>query len=504
MSGPVVTNPFALAWLERGELPPLPTGHFIDGRFQPPAAGQMMDSFDPGFGRTIAAFAAGDAEDVDRAVTSAQAGFAVWRKSTPGERHGVLSRMAEAVRRNHALLAMVDSLDSGKSMAEAEGDVSGTARLFDYYAGVALTIQGSQIPLGNDLVSMTFREPVGVTAHIVPWNYPTGTFARSIAACLAAGCSAVVKPAETTPFTALIMAQMLVECGLPHGVVNVVTGTGTAAGGPLTEHRAVRHVTFTGSVNTGIRVAQVAARNIASLTLELGGKSPLIALSDCDPVAVAEGALWGIFSNAGQVCSAGSRLVIARNRHDDVVSRLLKLTEALSVGHGLRGCDISAINSPQQLARIAAHVDAARARGRNVLTGGGTGADTAHDTGWFYRPTLIDDLPANDPSVLEEIFGPVLAIQIVDSDEEALAVANSTDFGLMAGIYSRDITRALAMARDLDSGQVTINDYWAGGIAVPFGGRRNSGYGREKGKEGIDAFLSTKAVTIRLTPPPAG
>ncbi|WP_353230177.1 aldehyde dehydrogenase family protein [Novosphingobium sp.] len=497
-----MTNAYAAAYLDSGALPVLPNGHFIDGQFQPPINGQMMDSLDPALGRPFAAFAAGDADDVERAVASATRGFAVWRKSTPGERHGVLSRMAALVRRDAALLAMVDSLDSGKALGEAEGDVGATARLFDYYAGIALTIEGTQIPLGQDLISMTFREPVGVTAHVIPWNYPTGTFARSIAACLAAGCSAVVKPAETTPFTALIMAQLLVEAGLPAGVVNVVTGTGVAAGGPLTEHPAIRHVTFTGSVTTGARVAQVAARNIASVTLELGGKSPLIALSDCDAMAVANGALWGIFSNAGQVCSAGSRLIIARPRHDEVVSQLVALTEALSVGHGLRGCDINAINSAAQLDRIAAHVDGARARGRTILTGGATGADDARDTGWFYRPTLIDDLPGDDACVTQEIFGPVLSIQIVDSDEAALAAANATEFGLMAGIYSRDITRALAMARDLDSGQVTINDYWAGGISVPFGGRKKSGYGREKGHDGISAFLSTKAVTIRLTPPP--
>ena len=493
-----MTNTYATAWLEAGNLPELPQGHFIDGAFVPAANGGMMESLDPGFGRTIAAFAVGDAEDVDRALASAEAGFARWRRSTPTERHGVLSRMAEAVRRNHDVLAMLDSLDSGKSIAEANGDIAGTARLYDYYAAMALTIEGTQIPLAPDLVSMTFREPVGVTAHIVPWNYPTGTFARSVAACLAAGCSAVVKPAETTPFTALVMARLLVESGLPAGVVNVVTGTGAAAGASLAADPRVRHVTFTGSVATGMRVAEMAARNVASTTLELGGKSPLVALSDCDPEAVAQGALWAIFSNAGQVCSAGSRLVIARERYDEVVSRLVALTNALSVGHGLRGCDISAINSPQQLARIAAHVDAARARGHTILTGGSTGADDPRDTGWFYRPTLIDNLPPDDPCVMEEIFGPVLAIQIVDSDEEALSVANSTEFGLMAGIYSRDISRALKLARDIDSGQVTINDYWAGGIAVPFGGKRKSGYGREKGHQGIDAFLSTKAVTIRI------
>lgn len=493
-----MSETLAQAYIERGALPALPQGHFIDGQSVAPAAGRMMPSFDPGLGRAFADFAAGDAEDVERAVQSAIRGLAIWRKTSPAERQAVLGRMGASLRRNRDLIALLDTLDSGKTLGEAEGDVESSARLFDYYGAIALTLEGAQIPLGHDLVSMTHREPVGVTAHVIPWNYPTSTFARSIAACLAAGCSAVVKPAETSPFTALIMAQLLVEAGLPAGVVNVVTGTGPEAGGPLTEHPAIRHVTFTGSVATGIRVAQAAARNITSLTLELGGKSPLIALSDCDAQAVAQGALWGIFSNAGQVCSAGSRLIVARSRHAEVVERLVALTEGLRIGHGLRGFDMAAINSPAQLGRIVAHVDSARARGRSVLTGGTIGPDEARDTGWFYRPTLIDDLPTDDPCVTEEIFGPVLAIQIVDSDEAALAAANGTAFGLMAGIYSRDISRALAMARDLDSGQVTINDYWAGGVAVPFGGRGHSGYGREKGHQGIDAFLTTKAVTIRI------
>jgi len=303
-------------------------------------------------------------------------------------------------------------------------------------------------------MAWSLREPVGITAHVIPWNYPTSTFVRSIAPALAAGCTVVAKPAETTPFTALLIGQLLLDAGLPAGVVNVVTGLGTAAGAALVAHPVVRHVTFTGSAPTGIRVALAAAPNITSLTLELGGKSPLIALSDCDVEAASDGALWAIYSNAGQVCSAGSRLIVHRSIHAQLLERLVAKTRALRVGHGLCGPDVGAINSAQQLARIAACVADACKRGRQVLVGGQEGANDVRDTGWFYSPTILDDLPADDACVREEIFGPVLAVQVAEDDNHALTLANGTDYALVAGIYSRDIGRALRMARDVDAGQV--------------------------------------------------
>ena len=494
----VTAEELGRAYLAGEGLPPLPSGHLIDGRFQPSVSGDEMESFDPGLGTAFASFAAGSADDVALAVSSAARGLAIWRQTCPAARHRVLQNAAGLIRETSPLLSLMDTLDSGKTLSEAKGDVESAARMFDYYAAIAETLEGSEIPLGQDQISFTRREPVGVTAHIIPWNYPTSTFARGVAPALAAGCSVVAKPAETTPFTALLMADLLLKAGLPPGVVNVVTGLGAEVGAPLAAHPSIRHLTFTGSVATGVTVAQAAAQRVASVTLELGGKSPLIALSDCDPDAVAQGAIWAIFSNAGQVCSAGSRLIVHHSVHSAVVTRLVALTEALRVGHGLRSVDMGAINSTAQRDKISGYVEGARARGRNILTGGQSVRTSEACQGWFYAPTLIDDLPTDDPCVVEEIFGPVLAIQIVDSDEEALNAANGTEFGLMAGIYSQDIGRALAMARDLDSGQVTINDYWAGGVAVPFGGRRLSGYGREKGREGVSAYLSTKAITVRL------
>jgi aldehyde dehydrogenase (NAD+)/betaine-aldehyde dehydrogenase len=486
------------AYFATGTIAGLPRGHFINGRSVDAAAGARMPSHDPGTGKVFAEFAAGDAADIARAVAAAQAGFRRWRSTRPERRAQVLMRMAELLRANAARLAVTDSVDSGKTLAEAEGDVASTARLFEYYAGAADKLEGRSIPLGPDYMSWSLREPVGVTAHIIPWNYPTSTFGRGVAPALAAGCAVVAKPAETTPFTALLMAELLCEAGLPEGVVNVVTGLGSTAGAALAVHPGVQHLTFTGSVATGVRVMQSAAPNITRLTLELGGKSPLIALADCDLEAAVEGALSAIFSNAGQVCSAGSRLVVERPIHADLLDRLLAKTGALTLGHGLRNPQMGAINSAQHLERIGGHVEGARRRGCRILCGGHPTHDPQTGVGWFFEPTIIDDLAPEDPVVQQEIFGPVLAVQVVDDEAAALAAANGTDYALVAGIYTRDIGRALRLAREVDAGQVTINEYWAGGVAVPFGGNRKSGFGKEKGQEGLDAYLRTKTITARL------
>lgn len=481
-----------------GRVDGLPDGHFIHGAYVPGTTGERIESFDPGRARAFASFTAGGAADIEQAVASAEKGFSHWRSTPPVERCRVLNRAAQIIRERSDYLAFVETLDSGKTLGEARGDVQSCIRYFEYYAGAADKLEGKSIPLGPDLTSWTEREPVGITAHIIPWNYPTSTFARGVAPALAAGCAAIVKPAETTPFTALILAKWLFEAGLPTGVLNVVTGLGIDAGAPLVRHPSISHVTFTGSVGTGIGAMQAAAVNVTGLTLELGGKSPLIALADCDLDRAVDGALWAIFSNAGQICSAGSRLVVERRIHAPLLEKLVAKARGLRLGHGLSASsDIGAINSQLHLDRIAAHVEGARGRGRQIVVGGQATVDPETGSGWFFEPTIIDGAPASDPAVQEEIFGPVLTVQTIDSEEEAIAIANGTDFGLVAGIYTRDIGKALKIARQVEAGQVTINDYWAGGIEVPFGGTKKSGFGREKGLEGIDAYTRTKAITIR-------
>jgi aldehyde dehydrogenase (NAD+)/betaine-aldehyde dehydrogenase len=474
----------------------LPDGHFINGRFVA-GQGDRMESIDPGLGEAFASFALGGAAEIDAALDSARKAFEMWRLVKPSDRTAILLRCANAIRANADRLALVEAIDSGKTLAEAQGDVASSARLFEYYAGAADKLDGRSVDLGPDYTAFTRREPVGVTAHIIPWNYPTSTFARGVAPALAAGCTVVAKPAETTPFTALLLAEILTEAGVPEGVINVVTGLGRDAGAALVSDPRVNHITFTGSVATGVAVTQAAAPNVTRLTLELGGKSPLVAFADADLEAVADGATWAIFSNAGQICSAGSRLIVERGLRDDLLDRLKEKAEAITFGHGLSNPDMGAINSDLHLGRVAAHVDAARARGCKIVTGGNVATDPKSGKGWFFEPTIIADLSADDPAVQDEIFGPVLSVQVFDTEDEAIRLANGTAFGLMASVYTPDLGRAMRLTQALDSGQVTVNDYWAGGVELPFGGNHKSGYGREKGLEGLEAYTTTKSITIK-------
>jgi acyl-CoA reductase-like NAD-dependent aldehyde dehydrogenase len=487
-------------YFRTGTLSGLPMDHFIDGAFVPSSDGAELEILDPGRGEAFARVADASTADVDRAVESACQGLKAWRRAKPAERGRVLMRTAAALRDQAERLAVIEALHSGKTLPEARGDVGSAARLFEYYGGAADKIQGDSIPLGQDYFGFTLMEPVGVTAHIIPWNYPISTFVRSVAPALAAGCSVVAKPAETTPLTALLLARILAEAGLPAGVCNVVAGTGRGAGAALAAHPGIDHVSFTGSPATGTSVMQAAARHFASVTLELGGKSPVIALADCDLQAAANGVMGAIFENAGQICSAGSRLVVERPIHDALVGRIVEKASLLRVGHGLKGHDVGAINSQRQLDKVMGFLDEAARRGRRIATGGRRAIDPNHPKGWYVQPTVIDDLPIDDPCVQEEIFGPVLAVQIVDSPAAALTAANATRYGLMAGIYTRNLEAALALCRDLRSGQVTVNDYWGGGVEMPFGGTGHSGFGREKGLEALRTYSRVKSMVHRLPP----
>jgi aldehyde dehydrogenase (NAD+)/betaine-aldehyde dehydrogenase len=482
-------------YLTTGKLPALPEGHFIDGK-RIPASSRKMESFDPGRAEAFAEFSLGSEDDMNQAIEAAEKAAVHWRQVSPGERCRILNDVARVFRENADRLAVIEVVDSGKTLAEAQGDVRSSARLFEYYAGAADKLDGRSVNLGPDYTAFTVREPVGVTGHIIPWNYPTSTFARGVAPALAAGCSVVAKPAETTPFTALVMAELLSEAGVPDGLVNVVTGLGGDVGAKMARDPRIKQLTFTGSVTTGVNVAQMAAPNVTRLTLELGGKSPLIAFADADPEKVADGSYWAIFSNSGQICSAGSRLILHKKIRDEVLAILAERAAKIRTAHGLTAPDMGAINSELHLSRIKAHVDAARARGANIVTGGDVATDTDTGKGWFFQPTIIADLAPDDPAVLQEIFGPVLSVQTFETEEEAIALANGTDFGLIASVYTSDVGRAMRVAHAMDCGQVSVNDYWAGGLELPFGGNKKSGYGREKGWEGLDAYTKVKSITI--------
>ncbi len=482
-----------------GTLAGLPSGHFIDGRFAASTSGAEMESFDPGRGVPFATFAAGSAEDVARAVVAARAALSgPWSRLTPAARGEILMRASHLLHERAARFAVVETLDSGKLLAESEGDVGGVVRCLAYYAGAADKLQGDSVPLGPDYLGVTIEEPVGVVAQIVPWNYPFSTAARGIAPALAAGCTLVVKPAEQTPFTTLMLAELLHEAGLPAGVLNVVAGTGAEAGAALVAHPGIDHITFTGSVATGQSVMRAAAEHVTRLQLELGGKSPVVLMADCEIEAAVEGVIGAIYENAGQICSAGSRLIVEKAIAQEVLDRLVARVEGMALGHGLSEAQIGPINSPQQLARIDAHVARARAAGNRFLTGGGIVPDAECGGGWFYRPTIILADGPDDPLVQEEIFGPVLTVQIIQGLDEAIAAANATPYALVAGIYTRDHGSAWRFARAVDAGQVYINEFFAGGVAMPFGGNRKSGFGRAKGMAGLRSYCKLKSVVARL------
>ncbi len=484
-----------------GSLTGLPDKHLIAGQWRASMDGAQMQTFDPGTGQAFAEFAAGSVQDVELAVAAARDAMkGPWRNTTPAQRGRMLGRVAQLIRANADRLAIVECLDSGKRLVEAQGDVAGAANCFEYYAGACDKHEGSSIPLGPDYLAYTLNEPIGVTAHIIPWNYPLSTAARGMAPALAAGCTVVAKPAEQTPLTCLMLGELCLQAGFPPGVCNVIAGTGAQAGAALVRHPDVDHITFTGSVATGTHVMQSAAPNITRLVLELGGKSPVVVLADCDMDAAVEGVMGAIFENAGQICSAGSRLVIARSIHDVFVQRVVDRARALTLGHGLRNPGMGPVSSEAHLRKIAGFVARARERGVEVLCGGAQTSDPQTGQGWFFQPTVLDHLQATDEAVQEEIFGPVLTVQVFDDVDEALALANGTRFGLVAGVFTRDFALAHRLARDIDAGQVFINEYFAGGISVPFGGNKSSGFGREKGLEALRSYCKLKSVAARITP----
>ncbi len=483
----------------RSTLEDLPTGHFIAGRFTSAETGSALEVYDPGAGTSIGAFAAGGAAEINEAVAAARKAFEhSWRRTTPAERGRVMNRIAAHIRSNADLLTVAESLDSGKTLSEARGDVNNVIRTFEFFAGATDKVQGDTFAIDDGLLAYTLNEPAGVTAHIVPWNFPIAMLARSVAPALAAGCTIVAKPAEQTPVTALLLARLCQEAGLPDGVFNVVVGTGVDAGAPLVAHTDIDHVTFTGSVPTGIAVMQSAANNVTPVTLELGGKSPAIVFADCDMDRAVDSLVGSIFMNAGQICSAASRVVIERRAHNAFLDKFSKRADAVQYGHGLRDLDMGAIISERQLGKIDGYLSAAQKRGISVAAGGSTTVDPETGKGWFVQPTIFDDVAADDPLVKEEIFGPVLTVQVFDDEDEAISLANGTEYGLASGIFTSDTGKARRLTREIDAGHVYINQWFSVGVEVPFGGNRKSGIGREKGLEGMRNYMKIKGVGERF------
>jgi aldehyde dehydrogenase (NAD+) len=474
----------------------------IDGQRVDASDGGTFEVCDPSSGGPLATVSKATKADVDRAVQAAHAALEskAWGGAAPAERGRIMIRIAQAIRDQAEELAILESHDNGKPLRQARADVQIAARYFEFFAGIADKIMGNTIPLGPGFLDYTVREPIGVTAQIIPWNYPIQIGARGVAPAIAAGCAVVLKPAEDAPMTALRLGEIALECGLPPGVVNVLPGLGPEAGAALASHPRINQLTFTGSVSVGIAVAKMAADNVVPVVMELGGKSPNIVFADADLDLTVQGVANAIFQNAGQTCSAGSRLLVQRKAHDEVVARLTERAAAMRVGPGVSDPDMGPIISKKQLEMIEGYVKIGQSEGAHLAAGGKRPSGADLGDGFFFQPTLLDGVSPDMRVAQEEIFGPVLAIIAFDDVEEAIAIANRSQYGLVAGVWTRDINKAMIVASRIKSGQVYINTYGAGGgVELPFGGYKKSGYGREKGLESLASYTQLKNVCVKFS-----
>ena len=469
----------------------------IDGAWVAPAGGEYLATIDPATEEPIARFARSGAADVDAAVRAAHRALSgEWSMLTPAARGALMFRLADAIAADRDRLARLETIDVGKPLRDSLGDIDGVVATLRYNAGAADKMEGATIPLGRDIVDFTVLEPLGVTAHIVPWNFPLGMAMRSLAPALAAGCTCVLKPAEQSPLSALAFAELLDKAAIPKGVINIVTGLGEEAGEALVRHPLVRGITFTGSVETGRRIMATAAAGIKPVVLELGGKNPMIVLDDADVDRAVDDAVMASFENAGQVCSSSSRYLLAPQIRDAFIERLCARAADLTVGPGLDDPAIGPIVSREQHDKVLGFVSAGVAAGARLRQGGGRPAGL--NRGYFLEPTVFDRVTPDMALAREEVFGPVGVALDISSENEAVELANSLGFGLAAGVYTRDIGRAMRMMRRLEHGCVWINGWGVGGGQGPTGGMKESGIGRERGLAGIRNYLETKNVAIRV------
>ncbi len=476
---------------------------FINGQWTDAASGKTFETPNPATGETLARIAEGGAEDINRAVRAARKAFedGPWSRMTPSERGRIIWRIGDLILEHTDELAQLESLDNGKPFPVAQGaDVPLAADLFHYMAGWATKIEGQTVNIsvpympGANFHSYTLREPIGVVGQIIPWNFPLLMAAWKLGPALATGCTVVLKPAEQTPLSALRLAELIAEAGVPDGVVNVVPGFGETAGAALAAHDDVNKVAFTGSTEVGKLIVQAAAGNLKKLTLELGGKSPNIVFDDAEEGAI-EGAANAIFFNHGQCCVAGSRLFVQQSRFDEVVDGVAEIAKSIKLGAGMEaGTQMGPLVSSEQFERVSGFLESGRADGATALAGGGRFGDR----GYFIEPTVLTNTSPDMQVVREEIFGPVVVAAPFSSLDEIAAEANDTEYGLGAGIWTRDISKAHALAKKIRAGTVWINCYNVFDASLPFGGYKQSGWGREMGGEVLNNYTEVKAVTAQL------
>jgi phenylacetaldehyde dehydrogenase len=482
----------------------VPRQLFIDGRWADAASGRTFETPNPATGEILARVAEGEAEDINRAVKAARRAFEAgpWSRMTPSERGRIIWRIGDLILEHLDELAQLESLDNGKPFAVARAaDVPLAADMFHYMAGWATKIEGNSINIsvpympGANFHSYTLREPVGVVGQIVPWNFPLLMAAWKVAPALATGNTLVLKPAEQTPLTALRLAELIAEAGIPDGVVNVVPGFGETAGAALAAHHDVDKIAFTGSTEVGKLIANAATGNLKKVSLELGGKSPNIVFDDADSAAIA-GAASAIFFNHGQCCVAGSRLYVQQGSFDEVVNGVAEIAKSIKVGPGLeQDTEMGPLVSDEQLRRVTGLVQSGMAEGAKAVAGGG---GRHGNRGYFVEPTVLTNTHPEMTVVREEIFGPVVVAAPFSDLDEVAAAANDTPYGLGAGIWTKDISKAHALAKKLRAGSVYVNCYNVFDAALPFGGYKQSGWGREMGHEVLENYTEVKAVTTLL------
>lgn len=492
-------TPVARAFLTQREHKML-----IDGMWVQSSSGDQMEVINPANEEIVARVPASNGADVDAAVRAASRAFesGAWARMKPQDRERLLLRLADLLEQNAQAMAEIESIDNGKSLVVAKAvDVSLSVSFLRYMAGWATKVEGATVDVsvpyvpGGEFHAYTRREPVGVVAAIVAWNFPLLLACWKLGPALATGCTVVLKPAEQTPLSALFLGKLIEEAGYPAGVVNIVTGDGISAGAPLTSHPLVNKITFTGSTEVGKLIGRAAMDNMARVTLELGGKSPVIVLDDCDPATAAAGAANAIFFNQGQVCCAGSRVYVPKKHFDKVVAGIADAANALKIGPGLDpATQLGPLVSQEQMDRVCTYIDIGREQGAEVITGGGR----AGDVGYFVKPTILAGAQQQMRVVQEEIFGPVLvALPYSDLDEVA-RWANDTPYGLGASIWSNDLSRVHRLIPKIKAGTVWVNCHNMLDPAVPFGGFKLSGFGREMGKNALDSYLETKSVFMAI------
>ncbi|MGX5720951.1 aldehyde dehydrogenase family protein [Shinella zoogloeoides] len=477
-----------------------PQKMFIDGAWVDSANGATFDIFEPSTGGLVTRAPSGTADDLDRAVRAARRQFdgGEWRRLKPLERERLLHRLAYLIETHGDELAEIEAIDMGKSVTFArEIDIQGTVDTFRYFAGWPSKLHGRTVEpsIPGNYLAYTRKEPLGVVAAIVPWNFPLQTMAWKVAAALAAGCTVIVKPAELTSLSTLRFAELVEEAGFPDGVVNIVTGKGSVIGAAMSAHPGINKVTFTGSTPVGQEVGRTAVGNLKHVTLELGGKSPVLVLDDADLASAARAVANGVFFNSGQVCDAGTRVYVQRSVHDAFLDELIAVTRTLKLAPGLdRGCYIGPMVSAQQKKVVAGYIEAGRREGAKLVHGGATPEGPGH----FIEPAIFAHCTPDMSIVREEIFGPVLVTSPFDTLEEAVSLANDTPFGLAAAIYSNDLARVHTLIPQLHAGSVYVNAHSTIDPSMPFGGFKDSGFGKDLGPEQLDYLMETKAVWITL------